>query len=261
MQDLELFVRARRERPHWPDIPVELRPQTEADGYAMQAAVHDRMVAAGARLEGYKVGCTSAAGQAAYGLKEPIYSGIFDTTRSGTLAAALARPMIAPAVECEIAFTVGTDLDGSAADISDREIMEACSACHLACEIVDNRYGDPHALGVPTLLADDFLHAGFVMGPEIAGWRELSFENLGAEVVADGTSYRGNSADVLKPLESMAWLVRKLGRQGLRLHAGQIVLTGTIVPPVRVASTPREVSLSIDGLGRMDLLSGGRPKP
>lgn len=53
-------------------------------------------------------------------------------------------------------------------------VADAVEACMAAIEIVDDRYEDFHALDTPTLIADDFFSAGAVVGPPVAGWRDLA---------------------------------------------------------------------------------------
>lgn len=244
---IEAFVAARRQRPVWPGIAVPLRPKTIEEAYRLQAAVHGRV---GGRV-GYKVGSTSAAGQRVFGLEEPIYAGLFAADRSASLAEALARPLREPSLECEIAFVMEREV--AAGETSDAALLAAVGACHIACEIIDNRYGDPAATGVPALLADDFFQAGFVLGPANAGWREQDLREARAGLVIDGRRVEGAAGDVMDAYSSLAWLARKLAVSGEGLRAGDIVLTGSITVPTRVALPAREVRLEIDGFGAIGL--------
>ena len=105
------FVAARAARPHWPGVPIALRPTTIAEGYRLQRAVHTRLTTQGIQQVGYKIGLTSPANQRPWGLNEPVYGGIFTDTRADTLIAALARPLLHPLLECEVAFQLGRDID------------------------------------------------------------------------------------------------------------------------------------------------------
>lgn len=235
------FLAARSKRPPWTGVPEAHRPATVEEGYRLQAMVHEAL---GGPI-GYKVGSTSAAGQRAFGLNEPVYAGLFEDDRASSLRDGLGSGLVAPSVECEIAFVLGDDVDPAAA--SPERLRESIASCHAACEIIDNRYGDPLSVGVPSLLVDDFFHARFVLGPANPAWREFDLARLGAEVRLDGTSHRGNAADVLSATEALRWLAEKLGRSGRGLKAGDIVLTGAIVPPIPVAAPPASLSLRIEG--------------
>ena len=236
-EQIETFIAARGLRPSWSEIESDLRPQTIAEGYRLQSAIHQRI---GGRV-GYKVGSTSAAGQRLFGLQEPVYAGLFATDRSADLRQALARPYRSPSLECEIAFVLSRDLD--AAHLSRTNVASAIGACHLACEIIDNRYGDPAAVGVPSLIADDFFQAGFVLGPANPDWRNQDLHQVRASMTINGQRFEGAASEGLDAYTSLTWLVEKRRH----LAPGEIVLTGAIVGPVSVALPAKDVELAITG--------------
>jgi 2-keto-4-pentenoate hydratase len=241
------FVAARAARPHWSGVDTALRPATIEDGYRVQQRIHTRLAEQGVTRLGYKIGSTSADNQRPWGLSEPVYAGIFTDTQSDTLAEALARPLSKPALECEIAFRLARDIDGTDPELSAAAIADAVGACHIACEIIDGRYDAPLTIGVPTLLADDFFHAGFVLGAANARWRALSFDTLEGAIEIDGTRTSGNAVDTLDALTATLWLARKLGSAGITLRAGEIILTGSFTRPIPITVPARAVTLAISG--------------
>jgi 2-keto-4-pentenoate hydratase len=241
------FVTARAARPHWPGVPMALRPTTLADGYLLQHAIHARLATQGTQRLGYKIGSTSAANQRPWGLREPVYAGIFSDTHARTLAEALVRPLLHPSLECEVAFQLGSDIDGADPALSVTMIMDAIVACHIACEIIDGRYEAPLTIGVPTLLADDFFQAGYVLGAAHTGWRNLDFGTLEGAIEIDGNRTSGNAADTLDALTAMLWLARKLAESGTTLRAGEVVLTGSFTKPVPITLPARAATLTISG--------------
>ena len=241
------FLNSRTDRPRWIPVPLELRPQTLDEGYRIQRAAHEAIVQSGNPLVGYKVGSTSKDGQRAFGLEEPVYAGMFADNRASDLATALSAPLISPSLECEIAFRLKSGIDGSNPQLSRQELADAVDTCHIACEVVDNRYGKPLEIGVPSLLADDFFHAFFVLGEENPMWRDLELSNLAASIEIDGVVVHGNSANVLDALSSLHWLARSLAKQGVSLNAGDIIMSGSIVTPTPISLPARSVSLSISG--------------
>lgn len=247
------FIRVRGDRPRWSGVAPALRPRTVDEGYRLQKAVHERLEASGTRRVGYKVGATSKAGQQYFGIDEPTYAGIFENTRMKSLADIMRAGLVEPSVECEVAVILGTDIDASADTLGPAMIADAISACHIACEIIDNRYGDPLAVGVPSLLVDDFFNAGFVLGADNPQWRTLDLRNLNGSIRIDGVTASGNSADILDALTSVQWLAKKLAQAGRRLRAGEIVLTGSIVVPTRLDPQARSLVLSIEGFRPLDL--------
>lgn len=247
------FAEAHAMRPNWPEIDARLRPATIEDGYRLQAAVHDQLAKAGDPRVGWKVASTSAAGQRGFGLSEPAFAGLIASDRSPSLAAALSRPLTRPSVEIEIAVILRHDIDGSDPALSITSIKDAIGSCHVACEIIDNRYSDPMALGVPSLIADDFFQAGFVIGAENTTWKTQDLENAEGFIEIDGERKTGSVRNVLTVFDSLRWLAGALARYGHKLRAGDIVLTGTLVPPVPVALPARAMSMGITGFGSLDL--------
>ncbi len=244
-ESVQTFVQARSKRPNWPGIEARLRPVTIAEGYRLQDAVHDRLEAAGDALVGWKVGSTSVSGQQGFGLQEPVYAGLLASDRSDSLAQGLSRKLARPSLECEIAVVLRRDLSG--ADLPIATITEAIEACHIACEIIDNRYGDPKAVGVPSLIADDFFQVGFVVGAENTAWRTQDLAVADGFIEIDDERRTGSVRDVLTVFESLRWLAGALARNGLSLRAGQIILTGTLVPPMPISLPAQAVSMGITG--------------
>ncbi|MBN9023662.1 MAG: fumarylacetoacetate hydrolase family protein, partial [Rhizobiales bacterium] len=147
-------------------LHAALRPADEAAGYAVQAAVHDRLAATAGRRVGYKIGCTTTVMQQYLGIPSPCSAGVFErgVHRSGvTLPFDDYRRV---GVECEIAVRVGRDLTGP--DFGIDTLRDAVAAYMAAIEIVDDRYKDWRTTDTPTLIADDFFAAGCVLGTPVA---------------------------------------------------------------------------------------------
>ena len=140
--------------------------------------------------------------------------------------------------EIEFVFRMGRSLPHRATAYAQDEIMDAAAALHLGIEVPDARYLDFTTVGAPQLVADNACAAQFVLGPHVAvPWRDT---DLAAHAVegrtARGVVHRGRGANVLgDPRIALTWLVEELNRQGLDLHEGQIVTTGTCVVPVPIA--------------------------
>lgn len=247
-QPIEAFLAAHAKRPAWPGMDAELRPGTIADAYRLQHAVHDRLTAAGNARKGWKVGSTSAAGQRIWGLSEPVYAGLFAADRSASLSEGLHCPLTSPSVEIEIATIIGRDIDAS---VTPATVASHIAACHVACEIIDNRYGEPLSYGVPTLVTDDFFQAGWVLGPENQDWRKQDLTAAEGFIEIDGDRKTGSARSILSAFESLCWLAQALARDGMVLREGEVVLTGTLVPPVPVPPSAKAVSMGISGFATL----------
>jgi 2-keto-4-pentenoate hydratase len=129
-------------------------------------------------------------------------------------------------------------------------MMEAIEAYHPAIEIVDDRYVKWEAMGAPTLVADDFFAAGCVLGTAVPRNKAPDLFTVKGRALINGEEAgHGTGADVLgHPHNALAWLANHLADEGKGLHAGQIVLTGSLVKTVWLKAGDK-VKMEIDGLG------------
>ena len=113
-------------------------------------------------------------------------------------------------------------------------VGEAIEAYHPAIEIVDDRYVKWETMGAPTLVADDFFAAGCVLGEPVPRSSVPDLHAVKGRAIINGNEVgRGTGADVLgHPHNALAWLANHLAAEGRGLHAGQIVLTGSLVKTV-----------------------------
>src|SRR2546423_15074169 len=72
----ETIATARRNRAPLHPLASEAAPQTEADGYRIQDAVHDLLAAEFGALVGYKIGCTSKVMQRYLDIPHPCGGGV-----------------------------------------------------------------------------------------------------------------------------------------------------------------------------------------
>ncbi len=68
---------ARRNRTPLPPLAGDAAPQTEAEGYRIQDAVHKLLAADLGALVGYKIGCTSPVMQQYLDIPHPCGGGVF----------------------------------------------------------------------------------------------------------------------------------------------------------------------------------------
>lgn len=242
---------ARRNRA--PLAALEAPPRDEAEGYQVQRALHDLVLPEMGGLAGYKIGCTSAVMQEYIGIPHPCAGGVFAKTvhRSGVRLAA--SDYVRVGVECEIAVRLKRDLSPTEAPFTAEWMAEAIEAYYPAIEIVDDRYVQWETLGAPTLIADDFFAAGCVLGPAVAYSAAPDLASVVGRAVVNGKhAGRGTGADVLgHPHNPLAWLANHLAAEGRGLHAGHIVLTGSLVKTLWLKAGDRVV-IDIDGLGRVE---------
>jgi 2-oxo-3-hexenedioate decarboxylase/2-keto-4-pentenoate hydratase len=232
-------------------LPDACRPDTVDQGYAVQSALHGLLDARGQDLvAGRKIGCTTRVMQAFLGIDMPCAGRMRGAALAHGHGAHRLDRHVRPAVEAEIAITLAAALAPASAPYDRAGVARAVGSCHASIEVVDDRYDDFRTLGVPTLVADDFFHAGCVLGPPRKDWRTLDLEALGCRLRVDGeVRGAGRGADIMgHPLEALAWLANHCATRGETLAAGDVVTLGSLVETHWIDG-PCEIGVEIDGLG------------
>jgi len=230
-----------------------IAPRDEAHGYRIQDAVHAVLAPEVGPLVGYKIGCTSAVMQQYLDIPHPCGGGVFDKSVHESGAKLRFGDYVRVGVECEIAVRLARNLSPSEEPFTAEWVMEAIEAYFPAIEIVDDRYVKWETMGAPTLIADDFFAAGCVLGKPVARTKAPDMLKMAGRAIINGEEAgRGTGADVLgHPHNALAWLANHLAEEGKGLHAGQIVLTGSLVKTVWVNAGDR-VKMELDGLGTVE---------
>lgn len=177
---------------------------------------------------GYKIGLTSPRMQAMCGIAEPIRGAVL-AKRVHASGVVLQRSAFGRlGLEFEIAMRVGTEVPS--AEQTAQSVRRHVDAVCAGIEIVDDRDADYAQLDVRALVADNSWNAGVVLSRWASAWPDLpateGIVSAGAQVID-----RGFGRDVLgDPFEAVAWLANHLAARGERLSAGQIVMTGSLVP-------------------------------
>src|SRR5438445_1195388 len=249
----QTIATARRSRNPLPALSPELVPSDEAEGYKIQRAVHDLLLPQTGSLVGYKIGCTSAVMQQYLEIPHPCGGGVFAKGVHDSGARLKASNYVRVGVECEIAVRLARNLAVGEAPFTAEWVAEAIEAYHPAIEIVDDRYVKWETIGAPTLVADDFFAAGCVLGKAVARNEAPNLLQVTGRAVVNGKEVgRGTGADVLgHPHNALAWLANHLAEEGKGLHAGQIVLTGSLVKTVWLDAGD-SVKMELDGLGTVE---------
>src|SRR6201996_252963 len=249
----QLIATSRRNRVGLKALPPDLAPKDEAEGYQVQRALHDLMLPQTGSLIGYKIGCTSKVMQQYLDIPHPCGGGVFARGVHESGVRLRAADYVRVGVECEIAVRLSRSLPAGQGPFTADSVAGAIEAYLPAIEIVDDRYERWETLGAPTLVADDFFAAGCVLGAPVARAEAPDLLTVKGLALINGTEAgRGTGADVLgHPHHALAWLANHLAEQGRGLHAGQIVLTGSLVKTVWLKAGDRVV-MELEGLGTVE---------
>jgi 2-keto-4-pentenoate hydratase len=248
-----IIATSRRNRVGLKALPPDLAPKDEAEGYKVQRAVHDLLLPENGALIGYKIGCTSKVMQQYLDIPHPCGGGVFARGVHESGVRLRAADFVRVGVECEIAVRLARPLAAGQGPFTADNVSGAIEAYLPAIEIVDDRYERWETLGAPTLVADDFFAAGCVLGAAVPHAAAPDLLAVTGRALINGVEAgTGTGADVLgHPRHALAWLANHLSHEGRGLHAGQIVLTGSLVKTVWLKPGDHVV-MELEGLGRVE---------
>ena len=248
----QAIATARRNRSALAALAAEIAPEDEAEGYLVQRAVHDLLLPHLGSLVGYKIGCTSPVMQRYLEIPHPCGGGVFEKGVHDSGVSLQAGDYVRVGVECEIAMRLARDLAPTEEPFTAEWVGEAIDAYHPAIELVDDRYVKWETMGAPTLVADDFFAAGCVLGKPVSRLAAPDLLKVAGRALINGVEAgHGTGADVLgHPHNALAWLANHLAAEGKGLHAGQIVLTGSLVQTIWL-NAGDHVTMELDGLGKV----------
>jgi 2-keto-4-pentenoate hydratase len=220
---------------HWRDgskldaLDTRLRPQSRADGYAVQAAL-------GGELFGWKIAATSEAGQKHINVAGPLAGRIMRDTVIADGGTASMKGNAMRVGEPEFCFRMGRDLAPRPAPYGIDEVLAAVDTLHPAIEIPDSRFTDFASAGEAQLIADNACAHLFVLGAATAAnWRAMDLVEERPQITLRGERYVGRGKNVLgDPRVALAWLANELRGLGITLRAGEVVTTGTCHPPLPI---------------------------
>lgn len=224
---------------HWRDgtkldaLERHLRPQTRAEGYAIQAALEAQSPG---KLFGWKIAATSLSGQKHINVTGPLAGRIMSDTLIADGGTASMKGNAMRVGEPEFCFRMGRDLAPRAAPFAVDEVLAAVDSLHPAIEIPDSRFADFAGAGEAQLIADNACAHLFVLGAATpANWRAMDLVEERPQITLRGERYIGHGKNVLgDPRVALAWLANELRGLGITLRAGEVVTTGTCHPPLPI---------------------------
>jgi 2-keto-4-pentenoate hydratase len=227
---LEIFQRRQLTR----QTSIDINSLSLEQAYQVQ----DRYVAArlsvGEHVIGWKVGCTSKAIQAQFGMSQPICGRLLRPHVYEDGANFLVSDFINCAVEPEMVFHIGTDL---LATMDAAVLMNSIAAISPGIELHNYCfwYGNPSS---QELIASNGIHAALVVGRqrELLPNTDLALEKVDI-FVNDVPVASGTGAEIMGgPVNSLRWLVRQLANRGERVRAGDLIIPGSAVRLVSVTA-------------------------
>lgn len=234
--------------------------QTLNDAYDFADALTALLLADNQQVYGYKIGATNPASMANFGIETPFFAKLTTPSEDGEPMeepditeiplAALNAPMIEP----ELVF-VATDTLTPTDDLA-----TLATKLHVApgIEIPDTRYADWQGnLSTLQFICD---HAGaFGVLYEDKALQPCTYDSLAGirgELFLNGESLGHNLSDNIygHPLKAVQWLVQTLHDRGDQVTTGQIISSGSFLPPRPLEKGTYEAHYEGIGKIRIDIV-------
>lgn len=223
-----------------------------AAAYAVQRRFVELMSAAAGSPAGYKIGLTSARMQKMCGIDQPVAGVVLASRVMQSGVVLQARRYRHMGLEFEIGVRLGRDLPRGEAPFTMERVAQAVDGVCAAVEVVDDRNADYSMLEALSLIADNSWNAGAVLGTFSKSWDNL--EAATGIVKLNGQEIdRGYGRDVLgHPFVPLTWLANHLAATGGALRAGDVVLTGSLIP-TRFPKEAGAFRYELSGVGAIEL--------
>jgi 2-keto-4-pentenoate hydratase len=185
------------------------------------------LLADGDRVIGYKVGLTSVPMQRMIGVDSPDYGPVLASTVYEDGATVSLSDFIAPRVEAEIVFTLGSALRGPGVTVD--EARAAISGARAGMEIVDSRIAD-WRIKLADTVADLASNGAMALAGRAVPVTDFDPRLTGMVMTRNGelVDTAAGAAALGDPVAVVAWLANVLGEHGVALEAGHVVMTGAL---------------------------------
>lgn len=199
------------------------------DAYAISLDFLARRCKDGERVVGKKIGVTSKAVQDMLGVHQPDFGFLTDWMHVVGDIDVDAKALIAPRAEAEIAFILKDSLNGPGVTAAD--VLAATEWIAPCFEIVDSRIRD-WKIGIVDTVADNASCGVFILGDARADPRGIDLPGLHVTVTKNGVPLSEGYGSAVQgdPAQAVAWLANTLGAYGVTLDAGDVILSGSLVP-------------------------------
>lgn len=217
------------------------------DAYRIQLRMIQRRLDAGETIIGKKIGVTSKVVMDMLKVNQPDFGQMTSDMVFNEGEAIRVDSMIAPRAEAEVAFILKHDLEGPGVTAAD--VLRA-TECVLPCfEIVDSRIKD-WKIKIQDTVADNASCGVLTLGGVRRSPRDLDLALAGMVLEKNGELISTSTGAAVQgsPVNAVAWLANTLGRLGIGLKAGEVILSGSQSPLVPVKAGDSLVC-AVGGLG------------
>ncbi len=221
-------------------------------GMKAQLGTRATRIAAGGKRLGWKAGFGAPAALANFKLAGPLVGFMLADARVVSGDTVSVAGWTKPVAEPEIAVYLGADL----ADGHDRAAVAAAIAgIGPAIELADL---DPPPTDVTAILAGNIFHRRVILGRTDTARAGARLDGLAGHVTRSGTRTGPVTGDALEAntgrvLDVVAHMASTLAACGEKLARGDVIICGSVVPPIFLEPADTEIAFALDGIGEVSV--------
>lgn len=217
-------------------------------GMQRQFALLEERKRGGARRIGWKVGFGAPAAKEKLKIEHALVGFLLDgavlTDGAGVSLAGWTKPVAEP----EIAIEIGRDVTAGA---SEQDVAQAVAAVGPAIELADI---DGPMDDVESILASDIFQRHVLFGPRSAIALPDGLSSLAGAVMRNGqpvdvpADLESNTGRLLDTVREVAATLAAFGET---LRAGDVVIAGSVTPPLMIGADDRTLSWDLHPIGKV----------
>lgn len=221
-----------------------------ARGMEKQLAVRRARIAAGETPIGWKVGFGAPAAMERFKITAPLVGFMMQKSLVANASAVSFAGWTKPVAEPEVAVHMGKDLPGGA----DRAAtIAAIAGLGPAIELADL---NPPPEDIEAVLAGNIFHRHVILGPSDTSRAGAKLDGLAGHVFRRG-ALAARQDDIQQFIGEMIGIVTHvagtLAAHGEALRAGDVIITGSIVPPPFIEPDETEFAYALEPVGGLSV--------
>jgi 2-keto-4-pentenoate hydratase len=219
-------------------------------GMAAQLATRRARIAAGEKPLGWKVGLGAPTTMQKLGLQAPLVGFLMQRALLAPGSTVSLKGYIKPVMEPEIAVRMACNLAGK---VTGKTAATAIQEIMPAIELADLERV-PARDNLDRVLEGNIFQRYVLLGAKAR--RGCSTEGLTSRLIRRGTeTARSTDPEALtgKLVDIVAHVANVLAALGETLSAGDIIITGSIVPPVMIEPDETEIAHAVDPIGEVSV--------
>ena len=219
------------------------------DGMKTQLEVRAAALAAGSQHLGWKAGFGAPAALAGFELAGPLVGYMLQeaVVESGDSVSVVGWTQ--PVAEPEIAVHIGTNLSHGR-DLG--AVIAAITGLGPAIELADL---DPPPADVGEILAGNIFHRRVILGPSVSAFAGGKTEGLIGRVNRSGTETTVTDVEANTGFltDIVAHIANSLAACGEQLRPGDVIICGSVVPPMMLTTDDGEVRFQLAPVGEVSV--------